>query len=221
MAPTPTERAVRSARRRLAAQLFLDRVADAWVVALAVGLAWLLIDPDQWAVAAGLVAAATLVAAARTARDYPGRVAAALELDGRFRLKERVTAAIDLPPGQRETAVGLAVVADAEKHAAGLRVADEFPVKPGRRAAVAAAMAALAVVVASVWHPVTDSGLFAPDGPSADAAKKPDEAAPKADPPAPRTDPNRPEPPAAQRLAELRAVPGGTGPFAGRAGRPW
>jgi hypothetical protein len=199
------ERAVRVARRRIAGQLLIDRVAVAWVAALAIGLVWLLIDPDRWVVAVALVAVATLVAVVRTVRDYPARVAAALELDGRFSLKERVTAAVGLHPSQRETPVGQAVAADAEKHAKDLRVAGMFPLKLRRSAAVAATLAALAVVVACVWHPITDSGLFDPDETKPETAKKPDDNSTRPANSLQQPTPDRPDPTAAQRLAQLRA----------------
>ena len=205
MPASAVERAVRVARRRIATQLLLDRVAVAWVAALAVGLAWLLIDPDRWVVPVALVAVATLVAVVRTVRDYPARVAAALELDGRFGLKERVTAAIDLHPSQCETPVGQAVVADAEKHAKDLRVAGMFPLKLRRSAAVAAMLAALVVVVACVWHPITDSGLFDPDETKPETAKKSDDTPTKPANPVQQPTPKTPDPTAAQRLAQLRA----------------
>src|SRR5207253_1623646 len=78
-------------------------------------------------VAAALLALATVVAVALSARTYPATLAAALELDARFGLKERVTAAVELPPEQCETPVGRAVVADAERPAGELRVGGECP----------------------------------------------------------------------------------------------
>jgi hypothetical protein len=205
MPTSAVECAIRVARRRIAGQLLLDRVAVAWAVALAVGLVWLLIDPDRWSITVTLVAVATLVAVVRTVRDYPATVAAALELDGRFSLKERVTAAVGLPPEQRETPVGRAVVADAEKYATGLRVAGTFPLKLRRSAAVVATLAALVVVIACVWHPIADSGLFTSDETKPETANKPDDDPAKPANPVQQPTPNRPDQTAAQRLAELRA----------------
>jgi hypothetical protein len=199
------ERAVRIARRRIAWQLLLDRVAVAWAVALAIGLVWLLIDPGRWVIPAALLVVATLVAVVRTVRDYPTSTAAALELDDRFDLKERVTASVGLPSEQRETPVGQAVAADAEKYATGLRVAGMFPLHLRRSAAVAAMLAALVVVVAGVWHPITDSGLFTPDDSKLETAKKPGEPAAQPKQPKPEPDIKQPDQSAAQRLAALRA----------------
>ena len=67
----PIEQSVRKARRRLFAQLLLNRLAVCWSVALGLGLAWvvaqpLLVEsPPAWlwqAVVGGLIALGTVVA---------------------------------------------------------------------------------------------------------------------------------------------------------------
>ena len=132
MALSPTDRVIRTARCRLTGQLLLDRLAVAWPVALAVGLAWLLVEPNRWWLPVALVLLATLVAVVRTVRDYPARLAAALELDSRFGLRERITAAVTLSSEQLEAPLGAVIVAAADTHATGLWVREKFPRCAGR-----------------------------------------------------------------------------------------
>jgi hypothetical protein len=204
--PTPhLERAVRAARRRQAGQRLLDRLTVGCVAALAVGLAWVLLDTLRWWVPLALLLLAVIVAVVRTVHDYPGRLAAALELDSRFDLKERVTAAIELPPDQLESPVGRVLAAAAETHTTGLRLGEQFPLRLRRSAALVPVLAGL-IAVALVWPPATDSGLFA------DTKRKPDDATnrPGSDPqphpnPVRQPNPDAPKGTDAERLAALRA----------------
>lgn len=206
MTTPAVDRVVRSARRRLAAQRFVDALVAGAVVALAVGVAWALVEPGRWWVAAPLLGIAALVAAVATARRYPTRTAAALELDARFGLHERVTAAAEVGPGNSD--VSRAILADAESHAAGIRVADKFPLRLPRSARHAAALAAVLAVLAFVWHPVTDTTLFNENGKKpADLAKKTND--PVVPPPMPLAQPKPPTPavdkPGSEKVAAIRA----------------
>lgn len=203
-APT-ADRVVRSARRRIAAQRFVDAFVAGSVVTLAVGVAWLLVEPGRWWVAAALVGVAVLVALVRAVRSYPSRIAAALEVDVRFALRERVTAAVEVGAGDSD--LSRAVIADAEAHAAGLRAADKFPLRLPRSARYAVVLAGAFVVLAFVWHPVTDTTLFT------DSAKKPADLAktaipPPPTPPTPFQQPKHNVPasdrPSAEKVAALR-----------------
>lgn len=179
--PAPAvDRAVRSARRRLFAQLLLDRLASGWAVALAVGLAWILAEPlvlgrttesARWLVLGSLTLVGTVVAVVRAVRGGPVPLAAALELDSRFDLRERATSVVSLPAELLATDSGRALVADAEKHTAGLKVREKFPVGPRRSAVRVPLLAGLLAGVAFVYHPVADSEAWA------DAKKKQDETA--------------------------------------------
>jgi len=149
----------------------------------------------------------TCVTVYRIARRYPSKLAASLELDARFALHERLTAAIELRRTQPETAVAQAVVADAEKHAANLRVADKFPLRLPRSAWLVPLFAGMLAIMAFVWHPVTDTNLFT------DTTTKPADLAKKASDnpvsPTPFTQPkpNTPTPdkPNAEKLGTIRA----------------
>jgi hypothetical protein len=177
---SPVDRAVRSARRRLFTQLLLDRLVLGWTVALGVGLAWSLAEPlvlgrtteeARWVVLGSLVFVGTVVAVVRAARRRPSPLAAALELDSRFDLRERATSVISLPSELFATQSGRALLADAEKHTTPLKVREQFPVGPRRSAVRIPLLAGLIAVVAFVYHPVTDSEAWA------EAKKKQDDAA--------------------------------------------
>lgn len=154
-----------------------------------------------------LVAVAACVSVIHAVRSYPAQLAASLELDSRFALHERLTAAIELRRTQPETTVAQAVVADAEKHAANLRISDKFPLRLPRHAWVVPLFAGMLAIMAFVWHPVTDTNLFT------DTTKKPADLAKKASDnavsptPFAQPKPNVPTPdkPDAEKLATIRA----------------
>ncbi len=143
------------ARRRLFGDSLLHSVGLGLSLGLAVGLAWFLAEPWilsappeglRWIVvgaAAGLGMLAGLVWSLAT---RPTREAAALELDRRFDLRERVTTAVCLRPEDRDTPAGQALLADASAKVATIRVAEKFPIRPrwslGGVPALAAAIAA-------------------------------------------------------------------------------
>src|SRR4051794_20229514 len=104
-AASPLETRVRQARRRLFTQAMLNRLGLAWGVALALGLIWFLVEPVavvgakpylKWTMLGGLAGAATVLAIWLARRAAPSPLAAALALDQRFDLKERVTTALGL-----------------------------------------------------------------------------------------------------------------------------
>jgi hypothetical protein len=155
---TPIERSVRKARRRLFLQLLLNRLAVCWSAALVLGLAWVVAQPSLvptpppwlwWAVVGGLVALATVVAAVWAKAATPSPRAAALEVDTRFNLRERVTTALGLTPQEQATPAGQAVLADAAAKVAPIAVREKFPVRPRWHSAFVPALAgciALAVL---------------------------------------------------------------------------
>jgi hypothetical protein len=166
---SPVDRAVRSARRRLLAQRLLDRLVVGWAVALGAGLVWFLAEPlvlgattesARWVVLGSLVLLGTVLAVVSAVRRGPTPLAAALELDSRFELRERATSVISLPSELFSTAPGRALLADAEAHAAPLKVREKFPVGPRRSAVRVPLLAGLIAVVAFVYHPVTDSDTW-------------------------------------------------------------
>jgi hypothetical protein len=153
---TPVEQQVRRVARRLFVQIFLDRLAWCWAGALALSAVWLLAQPLLlpaleswlgWAVTGGLAVLAAALAAGLACRAAPSRLSAALALDERFGLRERVTTALSLPPGQDDSSAAQALRDDANRRVAGLDVPGRFPVRLSRSAAlVPLGLAALAAV---------------------------------------------------------------------------
>jgi hypothetical protein len=163
--PSAVDRQLARARRRLFLGTFLTTLAWAWVGALALASGWFLVGPFlvpaapdwlRWAVAGGLGATATLVAIVLAVRRRPSPVTAALLLDERFGLKERVTTSLTLTPEQADSPAAEALLADANDRVAPLRVGDRFPVGVPRTPAVLvpAGVAAL-LLLAFLWHPQT------------------------------------------------------------------
>ena len=138
------EQSIGRARRRLVAQQMLESVSMFASVGLACGLVWFLAEPWlidsppewlRWTVLGVAASLGILAALVWSILRTPSRETAALELDKRFDLRERVTTVLTLRPEERSTPAGHAVLNDAHSHVSKLIVAEKFPVRPGRFAA--------------------------------------------------------------------------------------
>src|SRR4051812_46387763 len=98
--PPPLRRQLARVRRRLFFQRLLESLVAAWAAALALGVAWFLLQPhvlpdslswQRWAVLGCVLAAGTLAGLAHAVTRRPRAVDAALALDERYGLKERAT----------------------------------------------------------------------------------------------------------------------------------
>src|SRR5262249_27090425 len=96
----PVERQVRRVARPLLTQALVNRLVWCWAGTLALGTCWLLLQPlllpglDEhltWGVVGGLVLLGTALAGILALSAAPSRLGAALALDDRFGLRERVT----------------------------------------------------------------------------------------------------------------------------------
>jgi hypothetical protein len=160
------KRQVTKVRRRLLVQTLLDTLVWCWAAALLAGTLWFLAQPwllgptedwVRWSVAGGILAAATITGIGLGMRRAPSAVEAALELDVRFNLKERVTTSYTLVPQLRSTAAGEALTADADSQVARVKVRQGFPLRLSRGAALVPACAAVLVLVALFYNPVVRS----------------------------------------------------------------
>src|SRR5262245_43050411 len=157
------EKQLSTARRRLFLGTFLATLAWAGVAALVLGVVWFAVQPLvlpkagiglRWGVLGGLLGAAGVSALLLALRWAPSQVAAALELDSRFGLKERVTTSLMLGPAQAASSAGQALLADAHSRVAPLRVGDRFPVAVPWRPTALVPLAVLALVLlALLWGP--------------------------------------------------------------------
>ncbi len=149
------DKQVRRVHRRLGVQRFFGVLAWCWFAALLVALGvvaagrWHDLGLPDWGWVAGALGAGLAAALVWTWLTRGGALEAAIELDRRFRLKERVSSALALRPEQHDTPFGQALVADAQRRVGRLDVAEEFPVRAPYRLLlpVLPALATLLVVV--------------------------------------------------------------------------
>ena len=148
---------IRQARRRLVLQQFLGilpwtmfATLLAAAVALAVPKVWTVgVDRIAWtawwlggALAAGLITAFVWTAVIRL-----GSLDAAMEIDRRFGLKERVSSAMALRPSERDTEVARALVEDAARRVEGVDIPDRFRIHVNRAAVLPLLAAAVAFAI--------------------------------------------------------------------------
>jgi hypothetical protein len=152
-------------------QLLLDALAWSWAGALLVSAAWYVAEPHvirdaagwwRWALTGVALGTGTVVALLVAWLRVPSTLGAALALDARFSLKERVTTGLGLNAFEAETAAGRALVADVNNRLAPLRVAERFPVRLSW-SAVAVPVSALLLVLLSVFYRPNLGGARAGD----------------------------------------------------------
>ena len=113
---------------------------EPWVVEL--------LKAGTWAAAAlGLGILAAVVWAVIRSR---GPIDAAIEIDRRFKLKERVSSTLAMSDEERRTALGKALTEDAVRHVGRIDVGEHFGIFPGRQMLLPLVPAALAILVA-LW----------------------------------------------------------------------
>lgn len=177
---------VRRAWWRLVLQQFLTWLCGAMAAGLglaALGLAvprlWLVAVPRPVWDAAWLVGAAAgglVVALVATGLRRRSRLQAALEIDRRCGLKERVSSVLALRPEERDTPMGQALLMDASRRVERVDVAEAIPVVVPRRG-VALAVGALAVALVLTQVPPRHERMRASEKtgsqPQAQAAQPP------------------------------------------------
>ncbi|QDT02428.1 hypothetical protein K227x_08040 [Rubripirellula lacrimiformis] len=158
------EQKVSSARRRLilakfgkalCVTLFVGLIAATIAVAIP-ALKFLEVDFNQWTYAwiGGASAVAVLVAGVYAIATAPSQTDVAAEVDRRFGLRERVSSSMSLDQADRDTDFGLALMADAEKRADQLAVADRFPLKPNRLGWLPIAIVPVLAIVLMLVEPL-------------------------------------------------------------------
>lgn len=152
------KRQIQRVRRRLFMQLCVNRLIVALVAACAAFAVWFLAKPwvlghstkpwMDWAVGGLAFALSSAVAIVLAWRKMPDEVAAALALDERFQLRERVTTTLTLSERERVSSAGIALIADVGDRIGTLPVGSKFPVKFGWQSVlVPAAAVALALLI--------------------------------------------------------------------------
>ena len=151
-------RKVQQAKRRLILGRFLQLLPWCLLAALIPALAavvaakiWPVTDDGvawawQWlgaGTAVGLLAAIVI-----TYLQRARLLEAAMEVDRRFELKERISSALVLDPATRESGAGRALLGDAVRSAERVDVADRFPIRPSWHGILPIITALVAVLVA-------------------------------------------------------------------------
>jgi hypothetical protein len=155
MAVDQLRRQVRQAQRRLGVERFLRALGyslaatllAALLLIVAGKLRWLSVADWIWGAAA--LGLALLGAALWTMATGHRALGAAMEIDRRFGLKERVSTALAMDARQRESPAGEAVALDAAGRVGRIDLAAQFSIAPGRPMLlpILPALAALAVAV--------------------------------------------------------------------------
>jgi hypothetical protein len=177
MAMDKRKQQVRTAHWRLVSRQFLNGLT--WflcgtltIALVAIALPKLVnlpVDAARWPWfwLGGAAVLAPVLAAVWTWLTARGDLDAAIELDLRYNLKERISSSLTLSSTDRETPAGQALVGDAERVAERIDVADRFPVSVGRIALLPLLPAALAFLLVFL---VDDKGASKPAGAGVTAA---------------------------------------------------
>ncbi len=149
---------IRRVQRRLALQRFLGVLGWCWFVSLLaaavlIGAArFYPLGIVDWQWLAGFLAAGLAVAIAWTFWAVTPTLQAALEIDHRFGLKERVSSTLALHPTDRESEAGQALIADTDARVRRIAVLEKFPVRPPRHLLLPL-LPALLLVAVMVFRP--------------------------------------------------------------------
>jgi len=147
---------VRLARRRLNLQGFLGRLPwclGGWLMAAAIAIAvakWIPSISPAWVWNVSWLGGAVVLGFGTAALwSWLARLddlAAAVEVDHRFKLKERISSSLSLNEEQSQSEAGQALINDAQARVRRINVADQFQVKPNRRTLIPLVPIVLALV---------------------------------------------------------------------------
>ena len=161
-AVSPLQKQLTRVTRRLFLRTFFTSLFRCWAVALVAGAGWFigqqyllesLPNSTRLAIAGGLLGVGTIVAIIVAWVRAPSKLAAALLLDERCGLKERVTTSLCLDPGQSGSPAAQALLADVNERVKGLDVVGRFPVGVTWLTGVAPIVAAMLALGAFYFQP--------------------------------------------------------------------
>lgn len=150
---------VRRVQWWLGAQRFLKALGWCCFATLLAALALIAADKfwplgvEAWVWGGGAVAVGVLAALVWAAFRHPSPLEAAIEIDRRCALKERVSSALALSPRERQSEAGQALIADAARRAERIAIGAQFRVVPGRQILLPLVPGGLAVLVALLVQP--------------------------------------------------------------------
>jgi hypothetical protein len=169
---TLLDQQVHRVRRRLFLQQLLTYLAWSLVAALVASAVWFLVQPLviqdaapwlRWTVLGCALGMAVLGSVALALLKAPSRIAAALSLDERFQLRERVTTSLTLEPALINTPAGQALLADVSRRLDPVRVGDRFPIKVPWTAWLVPAGAAAIALLAIFYNPALNTVTASPE----------------------------------------------------------
>ncbi len=154
---TSIRKQVARARRRLWVELFLNRLIRCWFVTLLIATAAIAVPkvvsiqnlaPDwtAWWMG-GALGVGFLVALAWTWLRGRSELDAAMEIDRRFGLKERIASSLSLTADEADTPAGNALINDAMRSIGRLEINERFKIQIGRSAWLPVGAAALALLL--------------------------------------------------------------------------
>ncbi len=152
-------RQVRRAQRRLGLQRFVAALGWCLSVALVLALVGIVVGKfwplglASWHWGVGGAALGVLAAIVWSVARGGGSLDAAVELDRRFGLKERVSSSLALSPEERDSEIGQALVEDAIHKVSRIDVGEHFRVAPNRQLLMPLVPAIAVLVVAMVVNP--------------------------------------------------------------------
>jgi hypothetical protein len=154
------QKQVRRAKRRITLQRFVNVLGWCWFAALLLAVVPIVIDKYKplnvplWAWGTGALAVGFIAALLWSWLVRGRSLEAALEIDRRFGLKERVSSTLAMPQEDLQSEAGQTVAADAARRVARLEISEKFPISPPRRLLLPIVPVVLAVLVALFWNPV-------------------------------------------------------------------
>ena len=164
---------IRRVQRRLAVQHFLGILGWCWfgsLLAAAVAVAAARIWPLEtvmrirdWHWLAGFLAAGLIVAVGWTLLTVTPAIRAALEIDRRCGLKERVSSTLAMNDADRQSEAGQALIADADARLRRTAVLEKFPVRSPRHLLLPLVPAAVLLAAMIFWPPAEKKVVAAAD----------------------------------------------------------
>ena len=154
---------VKRAQRRLSLELFVNRLLRCWFVALVLAVVAIAVPkfwsighlfanglPANWSLGCAIagVVAGLAFALAWTWLRGRSELEAAVEIDRRYGLKERVASSLSLTPNDAETDAGKALLTDAMRAVGRIDVDEKFKIRFQQRAWLPVVPALLAIVLA-------------------------------------------------------------------------
>jgi hypothetical protein len=137
------QKQVRRARRRITLQRYVNVLGWCWFAALMAAAVLICVDKyyplhvPLWAWGAGAGAVGIVAAFVWTLLFRSQPLEAAIEIDRRFGLKERVSSTLAMPREDLESEAGQAVATDAAHRVARLEISEKFPHRSAAPTAVA------------------------------------------------------------------------------------